>query len=231
MHICKAKTSAFAKILFRTGVLKTSVACRRGLLLETKVPKFPGSWPLPRPLAPSLSGSLFAPLSARRYLKLCFNAPFIVGMRALIQVFEAFRYEASVKRLTSPPALRGRAAPGAGCPMGDMQHKIRCPKLGSGETVLRLWSGVAKRNTVIPGFTARLWRIKKEAFRPLFDYPSIFATSVSISTSSLIIPMSFSHTARFCQLSSFISKNPCSSEDMSGRSISMLMVSTSGFKG
>ena len=53
------------------------------------------------------------------------SAPFIVGMRALLQVFEAFRYEASFKILTSPPALRGRAAPGAGCPLEEDYCKER----------------------------------------------------------------------------------------------------------
>ena len=48
---------------------------------------------------------------------LSFNSPFIVGMRVVLQVSEAFRYEASFGKLTSPPALRGRAAPGAGCPL------------------------------------------------------------------------------------------------------------------
>ena len=55
--------------------------------------------PSPRP---SLSGSLFAPLSARRYLIRILNAPFIVVIRARLQVFEASRYEASVKTVLPP---------------------------------------------------------------------------------------------------------------------------------
>lgn len=68
-------------------------------------------------------------------------------------------------------------------------------------------------------------------FSPFCRYPPIFATSESISTSSLIMPISFSHSASAFQLSSFISKKPCSSDDISGRSISMLIFSTSAFSG
>ena len=54
-----------------------------------------------------------------------FNAPFIVVMRARLQVSEASRHEASFKKLTSPLALRGRAAPGAGCPLEEGYCKKR----------------------------------------------------------------------------------------------------------
>ncbi|MBQ1335081.1 MAG: hypothetical protein IIY34_07000, partial [Clostridia bacterium] len=51
---------------------------------------------------------LSAPLSARRDLLLKFNPQSIVVMRALLQVFEAFRHEASFKTVLPPI---GAAAP------------------------------------------------------------------------------------------------------------------------
>ncbi len=126
----KSRFSALTTFLFRTTVLKTFVACRRGVLLETKTtPKNPlrvfsggpgrskssGELTAPPSPRPSLSGTLLAPLSARRYLMRTFSSPFIVGMRQVLQVSEASRHEASFK-IVSPPI--GAAAPVTSVPAG-----------------------------------------------------------------------------------------------------------------
>ena len=117
MHTCKAAFLFLQKIFFRTGVLKTLVACRRGVLFTRKVPKLPGGWPLPRPHASSLSGSLSAPLSARRYLMRAFSAPFIVGMRAVLHASKlvAMRHHSGDLLPHRRSAAEPHRVPGARC--------------------------------------------------------------------------------------------------------------------
>ncbi|MBQ1375982.1 MAG: hypothetical protein IIY69_06835, partial [Clostridia bacterium] len=99
--------------------------------------------------APSLSGSLFAPHSARRYLMRILSAPFIVGMRALFQVFEAFRYESSFKTVFPPI---GAVAPVTSAPDGGyagFSKKVFICRMGTGvmkeKTCISLSRGGAKK--------------------------------------------------------------------------------------
>ena len=73
-----------------------------GRTFGNKSTKISGELAAPPSPRPSLSGTMLTPLSARRYLMRTSNAPFIVGMRALIQVFEASRHEASFKTVLPP---------------------------------------------------------------------------------------------------------------------------------
>ena len=112
----QSRFPALAAFLFQNHGSKDFGRLPAGPTFVTKSSKSSGELAAPPSPRPSLSGTLLAPLSARRYLILHFNAPFIVGMRALLQVFEAFRHEASFKTVLPPI---GAAAPVTSVPAGS----------------------------------------------------------------------------------------------------------------